>query len=242
LAAGDNICVVNCTTAAQYFHLLRRQAARLQPGAGWGPRPLVVMSPKSLLRHPLAASRLGELAYGSFQRVIDEGPPGETAAAPGRDRETNVASPADAARRTTDARRAVTRLVLCSGKIAVDLHESELRQTSPNVAVARVEELYPFPRVELEAVLAGYPQVRQVLWVQEESENMGAWSYMAPRLRDLVGPETEVLCVARPPRSSPAVGSAVRHAAEQVSIVASAFEESSRRTGATAGELSSAPR
>src|SRR5947209_4895965 len=90
LAAGDNICVVNCTTAAQYFHLLRRQAMRLTPGASWGPRPLVVMSPKSLLRHPLAASRLDELAYGSFQRVIDEGPPGETGPAPDREREPNA--------------------------------------------------------------------------------------------------------------------------------------------------------
>src|SRR5205807_4456617 len=102
--------------------------------------------------------------------------------------------------------------------------------------------LYPFPRVELEAVLAGYPAVRQLVWVQEESENMGAWTYMAPRLRDLVGAEIEVVCVARPPRSSPAVGSAVRHAAEQASIVASAFEESSRRVLTTPGELSSAPR
>jgi 2-oxoglutarate dehydrogenase E1 component len=148
----------------------------------------------------------------------------------------------------SDARRDVTRLVLCSGKIAVDLHESELRAKTPWVAIARVEELYPFPRVELEAVLAGYSELRQVVWVQEESENMGAWSYMAPRLRDLVGPEIEVICIARPPRSSPAVGSAVRHAAEQASIVASAFEESSRR-GLTSpgapqlgGELSSTPK
>src|SRR2546430_886907 len=87
---------------------------------------------------------------------------------------------------SSSLRRGVRRLVLCSGKIAIDLHESELRAKSPAVAVARVEELYPFPRVELEAVVAGYPELRQIVWVQEESENMGAWSYMAPRLRDLV--------------------------------------------------------
>jgi 2-oxoglutarate dehydrogenase E1 component len=132
--------------------------------------------------------------------------------------------------------------VLCSGKIAVDLHESEQRQQSPAVAVARVEELYPFPRVELEAVLAGYPEVRQVVWVQEESENMGAWSYMNPRLRDLVGPEIEVICIARPARSSPAVGSAVRHAAEQASIVSSAFENAPGAKSGRAGRVSASAR
>ena len=185
---------------------------------------------------------MDELAYGSFQRVIDDGPPGETGAAPLGGREPETGSSLGAARRTTDARRAVTRLVLCSGKIAVDLTENERRPATPSVAIARVEELYPFPRVELEAVLAGYPEVRQVTWVQEESENMGAWSYMAPRLRDLVGAEIEVVCVARPARSSPAVGSAVRHAAEQASIVASAFEGAPGAKSGRAARVSAAAR
>jgi 2-oxoglutarate dehydrogenase E1 component len=206
LAAGDNICVVDCTTAAQYFHLLRRQAERVRPDPSvqgnplWAPRPLVVMSPKSLLRHPLAASRLEDLVEGSFQRVIDVGPP--EGAEPGE----------------------VTRLLLCSGKISVDLLESEARQTARCVVLTKLEELYPFPRVELEAVLSRYPALREVVWAQEEPENMGAWSYVAPRLRRVVSSGIVVRSIARPRRASPAAGSALRHAAEQARIIAAAFE------------------
>jgi 2-oxoglutarate dehydrogenase E1 component len=247
LAAGDNMSVVNSTTAAQYFHLLRRQAARLTPGPGWAPRPLFVMSPKSLLRHPLAVSSVDELAgtqrswVGKFQPVIDEGPPVETG--DGR-RETAMAiyqgaavmprQSAGALRVPSGARRAVTRLVLCSGKMAVDLAESPARPTASWVAVARVEELYPFPRVDLEEVLARYPGLQEVVWVQEEPENMGAWSYMSPRLWALVGPGIEVRSISRPRRSSPAVGSALRHAAEQASLIAAAFSgEGAPRGGRT---------
>jgi 2-oxoglutarate dehydrogenase E1 component len=206
LAAGDNICVVDCTTAAQYFHLLRRQAERVRPDLSvlgnplWAPRPLVVMSPKSLLRHPLAASRLEDLVEGTFQRVIDVGPP-------------EGAEPGEA-----------TRLLLCSGKISVDLLASETRRTARCVALTKLEELYPFPRVELEAVLARYPALREVVWAQEEPENMGTWSYVAPRLRRVVSSGIVVRSIARPRRASPAAGSALRHAAEQARIIAAAFE------------------
>ncbi len=207
LAANDNICVVNCTTAAQYYHLLRRQAERIRPGTAtvggmplWSPQPLVVMSPKSLLRHPSAASRLEELAQGSFRRVIDEGPT------------------------VPEARDEVTRLVLCSGKISVDLLGGEARQAATAVAVAKVEELYPFPWVDLKEVMARYPSLREVVWAQEEPENMGAWSFIAPRLRRLIPGDVVVRSVSRPRRASPAGGSAVRHAAEQARIVAAAFE------------------
>jgi 2-oxoglutarate dehydrogenase E1 component len=105
------------------------------------------------------------------------------------------------------------------------------------VAVARVEELHPFPRVELEEVFARYPSLREVVWVQEEPENMGAWSYMAPRLWGLAGSGMEIRSITRPRRSSPAVGSALRHAAEQASLIAGAFEgvdaPRSSRTGRT---------
>jgi 2-oxoglutarate dehydrogenase E1 component len=196
------------------------------------------MSPKSLLRHPLAVSSVEELAgtqrswVGSFQPVIDEGPPVETG---DEKRETAMAiyqggevrprQNAGALRVPSDARRAVTRLVLCSGKMAVDLAECPARPTANWVAVARVEELHPFPRVELEEVFARYPGLREVVWVQEEPENMGAWSYMSPRLWRLVGSGVQVRSIARPRRSSPAVGSALRHAAEQASLIAAAFED-----------------
>jgi 2-oxoglutarate dehydrogenase E1 component len=229
LAANDNICVANCTTAAQYFHLLRRQADRVR-AAGSGPagplsgspQPLIVMSPKSLLRHPLAASTLQELARGGFRRVIDLGPP-EPA---GGSRPENEAGPEERSSEAFDQRPSavVTRLVLCSGKIATDLMESEARAAASAVALAKVEELYPFPWVELKEVLSRYPGLREVVWAQEEPENMGAWSYLAPRLRRLTPGEVVVRSVSRPRRASPAAGSAARHAAEQARIIAAAFE------------------
>ncbi|HEX6506782.1 MAG TPA: 2-oxoglutarate dehydrogenase E1 component, partial [Chloroflexota bacterium] len=155
LAAQDNIWVANCSTAAQYFHLLRLQAALLDSDR----RPLVVMTPKSLLRHPLAASSLNDLAEGEFRPVIDDthGP---------------------------SRREQVQRLVLCSGKIAVDLTTTSKARLEPVdwVAVARVEMLYPFPEAELREVMAAYPNLNEIAWVQEEPENMGAWTYMAPQL------------------------------------------------------------
>jgi 2-oxoglutarate dehydrogenase E1 component len=194
LAATDNIRIANCTTAAQYFHLLRRQAASL---AG-DPRPLVVMTPKSLLRHPLAASQPEELSSGRFQNLIDD--------------------PIARARP-----HAVSRLILCSGKIAIDLISSPQRAAAEHVAIVRVEELYPFPRVEIEETLAAYPNLREIIWVQEEPRNMGAWRYMAPRLRTLAGPARPVAYIGRPRRASPAEGSADAHAVEQARIINDAF-------------------
>jgi 2-oxoglutarate dehydrogenase E1 component len=249
LTAGDNMGVVNCTTAAQYFHLLRCQAARLKPGPTWSPHPLVVMSPKSLLRHPLAASTVDELAHGAFQPLIDEGPPvtigegrKETAVAIYQEGQVLPRLNRGALRVPVDARRAVTRLVLCSGKVAVDLAESPARPAAAFVAVARVEELHPFPRVDLEEVLARYPHLREVVWVQEEPENMGAWSYVAPRLWAITERGVEVRLIARPRRSSPAVGSALRHSAEQASIIAQAFEDRSRAKDSRAERLTAATR
>jgi 2-oxoglutarate dehydrogenase E1 component len=204
LAAGDNLRVANCTTAAQYFHLLRRQAARL----GVDPRPLVLMTPKSLLRHPLAASPVGELTDGTFRPVLDDPLRGGDPAA-------------------------VTRLVLCSGKVVVELEGSEARATATRVAVARVEQLAPFQTGALRATIERYPNLAELVWVQEEPRNMGAWGFMEPRLRELVqqmerpvaGPPLPVRYVGRPERASPAEGSAERHAAEQARIVAAAFAE-----------------
>ena len=194
IAGGDNLRVANCTTAAQYFHLLRRQVALRESD----PRPLVLMAPKSLLRLPAAASRLAELTGGSFRPVIDD------PSVEGR-------------------REQVTRLVLCSGKVYYELVKESGRAESGRVAIARVESLYPFPDKELGALIAAYPALREVIWLQEEPKNMGAWSYMAPRLRDLIGREPSIDYVGRPERASPAEGSPLLHRAEQDRIVAEAF-------------------
>jgi 2-oxoglutarate dehydrogenase E1 component len=186
------------TTAAQYFHLLRRQALRLRDD----PRPLVLMTPKSLLRHPLAASPIEELASGTFRPVLEDP-------------------------RRAEAPAEVTRLVLCSGKVAVDLEGSEARAAA-NVAVARVEQLAPFQNGALRAAIGRYPNLAELVWVQEEPRNMGAWSFMEPRLRELLtqmGRPLPVRYVGRPERASPAEGSAERHAGEQARIVAGAFAD-----------------
>jgi 2-oxoglutarate dehydrogenase E1 component len=199
LGAEANIRVVNCTSSSQYFHLLRRQAGLL----GTDARPLVVMSPKSLLRHPLAASRLDDLTAGTFQPVLGD--------------------------ETADARAAeVTRLLLCSGKVYVDLvgteAATELRKKSKNVALARVEELYPFPDVALREQIERFPALREIVWVQEEPRNMGAWSFMFPRLLELAGESLTLRYEGRPFRASPAEGYASQHAAEQTRIVQAAWE------------------
>ncbi len=193
LAAEDNIRVVNCTTAAQYFHLLRRQALSLASD----PKPLIVMTPKSLLRHPRAMSPLRALAEGSFQPVLDD----------------PVAS---------ERRHEITRLVFCSGKVYVDLVTSSFATDARQVAIVRVEELYPFPEEELAAILARYPNARDVVWLQEEPRNMGAWFFVQPRLQALLG-DRPLRYIGRPERASPAEGLAEMHEQEQARIVADAF-------------------
>jgi 2-oxoglutarate dehydrogenase E1 component len=194
LAAEDNIRVANCTTAAQYFHLLRRQALLLNTD----PRPLIIMTPKSLLRHPRAGSSLHDLSEGRFQRVIDD--------PQARER------PAD-----------VARLVLCSGKIYVDLLSANDTPLTNGVAVVRLEELYSFPVDELRAVLQGYPHLQEVVWLQEEPENMGAWRYVAPRLRELIGPDMTLSYVGRAESASPSEGSLALHLIEQQRLIAEAL-------------------
>jgi 2-oxoglutarate dehydrogenase E1 component len=204
LCAQDNMRVAYPTTSAQYFHLLRRQAAFL----GADPRPLIVMSPKSLLRHPYSAATLGQLASGSFQPVLADQPFGGSA-------------------------EEVTRVLLCSGKVFVDLvgtgDEQRAERLSiegvDRVAVLRVEELYPFPAEEIRDALARFPGTREVLWVQEEPRNMGAWTFVEPRLREVLG-ELPLRYVGRPERASPAEGYAHAHAAEQMRIVRAALSGS----------------
>jgi 2-oxoglutarate dehydrogenase E1 component len=194
LAADDNIRVANCTSAAQYFHLLRRQALLL----GSDPRPLVIMTPKSLLRHPKANSSLRDLTEGRFQRVIDD--------PTGRERAAQV-----------------SRLVLCSGKVYIDVLAAMGDTPVAGVAVARVEELYSFPADELREVIGGYPALQEVVWLQEEPRNMGAWSYIAPKIRELYPAEFELAYVGRDASASPSEGSLALHTIEQHRIVEQAL-------------------
>lgn len=190
LAADDNIRIANCTTAAQYFHILRRQAALRTID----PRPLILMTPKSLLRHPKAGSSLHDLSHGRFMRVIDD---------------------VEAQQRADR----VQRLIFCTGKVHVDLVSSIAPEQLTNVAVVRIEELYSFPAADVQKVLSSYPNIQEVVWLQEEPKNMGAWSYVAPRLKALLPNEMPFVYVGRAESASPAEGSQSDHAEEQQRII-----------------------
>ncbi|MBX2998708.1 MAG: 2-oxoglutarate dehydrogenase E1 component [Caldilineaceae bacterium] len=205
LAAETNMRIAYPTTAAQYFHLLRRQALLLKTD----PLPLVVMTPKSLLRQRLTASSLTEFTKGRWQPVIDDA--------------------------EADARAdAVTRLILCSGKVYVDLVSSAQRSEHPEIAIVRVEQLYPFPAAEIEAILEQYPNVSETLWLQEEPENMGAWEFVLPRLLKLLAERCPLHYVGRPRRASPAEGSTTWHNVNQAALIEQAFTALMLDVGASA--------
>ena len=192
LASEGNMRVANPTTPAQYFHLLRRQALIAKE------RPLIVMTPKSLLRLPQATSALPELAENSrFHPVLAE---------PG----------------VVDSE--ITRLVLCTGKIYYDLTGHSERGENPRAAVARVELLYPFPERQLLEIVARYPNLQEVIWVQEEPRNMGARAHMFPRLMQIMPEHIHLGYIGRPERASPGEGYPVAHLAEQHRIVRTALD------------------
>jgi multifunctional 2-oxoglutarate metabolism enzyme len=196
LGAEGNIRVVYPTTPAQYFHLLRRQARHHDA------RPLVVMTPKSLLRLPLAASLPSELTTGAFRSVIDD------------------------RRFATDAAAAkVRRLVLCSGKVYYDLLASPDLEGRPDVAIVRVERLYPFPTDELQPIIDRYAKIESFAWVQEEPRNMGARKFVLPKIRHLVPYRIPLGDISRPERSRPAEGYPAAHQLEQARIVREAITE-----------------
>ncbi|GAC1314516.1 MAG: 2-oxoglutarate dehydrogenase E1 component [Chloroflexota bacterium] len=196
LVAEDNIRVANCSTAAQYYALLRRQASALGTR---DVRPLIVMTPKSLLRHPLASSRASDLVQaGAFEPVLDDARAREH---PGR----------------------VRRVVLCSGHIWADLDGDARRAAADDIAVVRVEEFAPFPAEALRAVLERYADVRDVIWLQEEPRNMGAWPYLEDLLNEVIL-EGTVRYAGRPASASPAEGSTQVHTAEQRRIISEVLE------------------
>ncbi len=195
LAAEGAIRVANPTTPAQYFHLLRRQARIAKQ------RPLVCMTPKGLLRLPLAASRPEELAEGRFRPVL-----ADPTATPER----------------------VTRLALCSGKMYYDLIASAKREERPEVAIGRVELLYPFPQGELLSLIESYPNLDEVVWVQEEPRNMGARAFMSPRLLQILPEHLHYGYIGRPERAASGEGYPIAHATEQRRIIESTFDISKR--------------
>ncbi|HEX3563529.1 MAG TPA: multifunctional oxoglutarate decarboxylase/oxoglutarate dehydrogenase thiamine pyrophosphate-binding subunit/dihydrolipoyllysine-residue succinyltransferase subunit, partial [Solirubrobacterales bacterium] len=193
LASEGNIRLANPTTAAQYFHLLRRQARIAKA------RPLVVFTPKGLLRLPAAASKLSDLTHGAFEWVLDDPTVEES------------------------RRGDITRLILCCGKVYYDMATHERRAGASSVAIARVELLYPFARDQILKLIAEYPNLKEILWVQEEPKNMGAWSVMFRRMPELVPEEIEFRYVGRPPRAAPSEGYPAAHRLEQERIVLTAL-------------------
>jgi 2-oxoglutarate dehydrogenase E1 component len=187
LAAKDNIQVAQPSTAAQYFHLLRRQALR-----PWR-KPLIVFTPKGMLRHPDAASSLSELSGGSFQTVIGD---------------TSISN--------------AERIILCSGKIGHELRRERKRRGDIKTAIIFLEQLFPLPEQELEAALAQHANARELLWVQEEPANMGALNFLAPQLERLARGRS-FRSVKRSPSSSPSTGSHTAHEMEQKTLLELAF-------------------
>jgi 2-oxoglutarate dehydrogenase E1 component len=201
LAAAINMRIANCTTAAQYFHLLRRQAILLKTD----PLPLVLFTPKSLLRHPSVFSSPRELAEGSWRTVVDDD---------------------EAQHNALEVRR----LVLCSGKMHVDLVTSPLRTQNSAIAVCRLEQLYPFPDDDLKFLLEKYPNLEEVAWVQEEPRNMGAWEFLRLQLARLIDGRWPLHYIGRPRSSSPAEGSSAWHALNQELVVKQAYDLAQSRS------------
>jgi multifunctional 2-oxoglutarate metabolism enzyme len=190
LCAEDNMRVCNPTTASQYFHLLRRQvrdAKRI---------PLVVMTPKSILRHPKSASRPEELATGQFSLVLPD---------------PNIEDP-----------QSVQRVLLCTGRVYYDLQQEQQNRKSSQIAIIRLEQLYPFPEWNLSEALAVFSRVKEICWVQEEPQNMGAWHFVSRHITVPIGRDFRF--IGRPERASPASGSLKLHRHEQELLVAEAFE------------------
>ena len=191
--AEDNIQVCNATTAAQYFHLLRRQVRRSVR------KPLILFTPKSALRMAQTRSTVDELASGSFQEVLDDPTPGLDKAA-------------------------VNRLVFCSGKVAWDAFADRDRRAAP-AAIIRVEQLYPFPVEQMLALLEQYPNARQLVWLQEEPENMGPWSFVEARVWRVKERGYDLRHVSRVESGSPATGSKTIHDQELSDLMDETFGE-----------------
>jgi 2-oxoglutarate dehydrogenase E1 component len=193
LAADDNLQIIYPSTPAQYFHCLRRQVLRT-----WR-KPLVVMTPKSLLRHPKVVSSLDELAQGQFRKILP-------------DIRAREGAP-------------IQRVLLCTGKIYYELEEHREETKHHDIALIRLEQLYPLPRPQLEGALAPYKPDTPVIWVQEEPANMGAWTHLRLEIGEKLFGRFPFTGVAPPVAASPATGSHRRHKQEQAELLRRAFDE-----------------
>jgi 2-oxoglutarate dehydrogenase E1 component len=189
--ADLNMVVANCTTPANFFHIIRRQLA-------WDFRkPLVVFSPKSLLRHPRCVSTLDELATGSFQELIDDP--------------------------SADAKKVRT-VIFTQGKVHYDLAEHRDKNDITDTALVRIEQLHPLPIEQMQAVIKKYGKAERYIWVQEEPRNMGAWTHILMNAQPALGITFE--CISRPASGAPATGSSKRSANQQIAIIEQAFSKS----------------
>ena len=194
LCAANNLCVCYPTSPAQYFHMLRRQVKE-----GFE-RPLVVMTPKSLLRLPAAASSIEQLTSGGFQPVIDDAESAEAGA--------------------------VERIVFCSGKVFYDLAEARKKgigESARRVAIVRVEQFYPFPMTAIKDTVEKYSNAEQLIWCQEEPKNMGGWTFIEGKFEDLIPRGDRLRYVGRAESASPATGSYAVHVQEQQRLVKTAL-------------------
>lgn len=193
LCAENNLQVCYPTTPAQYFHLLRRQ---VRPGME---RPLVIMTPKSLLRLPAATSSIHDLANGGFRPLLDD---------------------AD-----ISDQNAVTKVVFCSGKVYYDLADARMKTENRSVAIVRLEQFYPFPLTSIRETLAKYSKAKQLVWAQEEPQNMGGWTFVQARLENLLPACERPKYVGRSASASPATGSYSIHQKEQAALIAEALSK-----------------
>lgn len=191
LCAEDNMQVANFTTPTQYYHALRKQVLQDKR------KPLIIMSPKSLLRHPMAVCNVQELAEGKFQPFI--------------------ADP------SVEDKSSIKRLVICSGKVYYELLKAREESKKEGIAIARLEQFYPFPNKDITSALNGYDKLETVVWCQEEPKNMGAWTFAQPRIQKLLGNGTEVEYAGRQASASPAAGQKKIHDAEQEKLIKEAI-------------------
>jgi 2-oxoglutarate dehydrogenase E1 component len=196
LCAENNMLVANCTTPAQYFHLLRRQMYG-GPDRRGTRKPLVIFTPKSLLRHPRAVSTIHDFTGSGFIEILPD---------------------------TTDDPKTVSRVVFCSGKVYYDLLLAREERKAEHIALVRVEQLYPFAADQAAEILGAYAKTAEVIWAQEEPRNMGAWHFIQDKMASVLDPTNrEIRYVGRPESASPATGSGKRHQAEQAAIVEDAL-------------------
>lgn len=188
LSAQGNLIVANCSTPAQYFHLLRRQAYLEMK------KPLIVFTPKALLRFPACVSSLSDLTEGRFEEVLVD-----------------------------DVVKSAQRVIFCSGKVYYDLLQEREKRKLADVAIVRIEQLYPFPKKKIEGILASYPAATQVLWVQEEHSNMGAWDFVRPQIQEILSSKAPLRYVGRPRSAAAAAGSYTIHKKQFQTMMEEAF-------------------